>query len=590
MTKALRREIDFMLYDWLGAERLSELPDFEGQDRSDWDAFLDLSGEIAWNELLPCYKAADREEPWLDDGQVRVQPQLAQALRVYLDAGLHQAAARPDLGGMGLPFTIATAAMAEVMAANVAGSGFIMLSVANTRLLTDHGTPAQIAAFARPQLEGNALGTMCLSEPDTGSSLGDVTTRAYPENDDELGPRYRLSGRKMWISGGDQDVTGNVIHLVLAKVVQPDGSVIPGTKGTTLFIVPKLLPGGERNDLSVAGLNHKMGYRGTPNCLLNFGENGGATAWRLGAEGDGLRIMFDMMNEARVNVGLSGAAMAYRGFDLARQYAQERVQGRSVLDRAAERPVPIVRHPDVRRMLLVQKAIAEGALALCLKGAFLKDAVSHAPEEAERRRMHDLLSLLTPVIKSWPSEQGLVALHHAIQVHGGYGYTRDFDVEQLYRDSRLNPIHEGTTGIHAIDLLGRKILSERGESLTALLELIRHETRTGQGMEGEAATLLELCDWFEEVAAFLLKGGSKGLALANATGFLEGFGHFVLAWIWLALARAADAHPDPAFAEKKRWTCRYFYAAEVPRIRSMMALLVSAPRLVAELPDHVVSP
>lgn len=183
---------------------------------------------------------------------------------------------------MGLPFTIATAAMAEVMAANVAGSGFIMLSVANTRLLTDHGTPAQIAAFARPQLEGDALGTMCLSEPDTGSSLGDVTTRAYPEGEDELGPRYRLTGRKMWISGGDQDVTGNVIHLVLAKIVQPDGGVIPGAKGTTLFIVPKLLPGGARNDLSVAGLNHKMGYRGTPNCLLNFGENGGATAWRQG--------------------------------------------------------------------------------------------------------------------------------------------------------------------------------------------------------------------------------------------------------------------------------------------------------------------
>lgn len=589
MTKALRREIDFMLYDWLGVEQLSALPDFEGQDRSDWDAFLDLSGEIAWNELLPCYKVSDREEPRLDDGQVRVQQQLAAALRVYLDAGLHQATARPEAGGMGLPFTVATAAMAEVMAANVAGSGFIMLSVANTRMLTDHGTPAQIAAFARPQLDGEALGTMCLSEPDIGSSLGDVTARAHPDAHDELGARYRLTGRKMWISAGDHDVTGNVIHLVLAKAVQPDGSVIPGARGTTLFIVPKLLPGGERNDLAVAGLNHKMGYRGTPNCLLNFGENGGATGWRLGAEGDGLRIMFDMMNEARVNVGLSGAAMAYRGFDLARRYAVERVQGRSVLDKGAAGQVPIIRHPDVRRMLLAQKAIAEGALALCLKGAFLKDGASHGADPAQRRRTHDLLSLLTPVIKSWPSEQGLVALHHAIQVHGGYGYTRDFDVEQLYRDSRLNPIHEGTTGIQAIDLLGRKILSENAASLGALLELIRLETRAGQGMEPEAAALLELCDWFETLVASFLKDGSTPVALANATGFLEGFGHFVLAWVWLGLARAAAGHPDPAFAEDKRWTCRYFFAAEVPRIRSMMALLVAAPRLLAELPEHVVS-
>ena len=588
MTQAMRREIDFLLYDWLDAGRLSALPDFDGQDRNDWDAFLDLSGDITRNELLPCYKIADSEEPWLDDGQVRVQPQLAAALKVYLDAGLHQATASPKVGGLGLPFTVATAAMAEVMAANVAGSGFIMLSVANTRVLTDHGTPAQIEAFAMPQLNGKALGTMCLSEPDIGSSLGDVMTRARADGHDELGDRYLLTGHKMWISAGDQDVTGNTVHLVLAKVVQADGSVIPGAKGTTLFIVPKLLPDGQRNDVAVAGLNHKMGYRGTPNCLLNFGENGGAVGWRLGAEGDGLRIMFQMMNEARVNVGLSGAAMAYRGFDLARQYASERVQGRSVLDKGAEKQVPIVRHPDVRRMLLLQKVIAEGALALCLKGAFLQDMASHGTDAAERQQTHDLLSLLTPVIKSWPSEQGLIALHQAIQVHGGYGYTRDFDVEQLYRDSRLNPIHEGTTGIQAIDLLGRKILFENGQSFAALLKLIRHDAQEAGVPEAEAQSLLELCDLFEGLVASHLRDGRTARALANATRFLEAFGHFVLAWVWLSLARAAERHPDPGFVEGKRWACRFFFASEVPRIRSMLALLSETPDLLADVPEHVI--
>lgn len=592
MTEAMRREIDFMLYQWLDVEKFSALPPFSAQERSDWDAFLDLSGTISDNEFLACYKAGDREEPELVDGRVRVQPRLAAALRTYLAAGLQQSTVSPDLGGMGFPFTVATAAMAEFMAANVAGSAFVMLSVANARVLAEFGTPAQIEAFASPQIMGHALGTMCLSEPDVGSSLGDVTTRARYEGEDEFGARYRLSGRKMWISAGDQDVTDNIVHLVLAKAIQTDGTTVPGAKGTTLFVVPTHLPqrsGGGRNDVSVAGLNHKMGYRGTPNCLLNFGEGEGAVGWRIGAEGEGLRIMFQMMNEARINVGLSAAALAYRGFDLSRHYACERIQGRSVLDKTAEKPVPLVRHPDVRRMLLSQKVIAEGALALCLKAALLSDLASHAADDVERQEAQSLLSLLTPVAKSWPSEQGLVALNQAIQIHGGYGYTRDFDVEQLYRDSRLNPIHEGTTGIQAIDLVGRKIFFENGRSFALLLRNIRRDVRAGEGLEGEAAALLALCDWFEALIDGLLKSGQSGIALANATGFLEAFGHFVVGWIWLGLARAAGRQPDRAFAEEKLWACRYFFAAEVPRTQSMAALLNLAPELTSTLPERVVS-
>jgi len=592
MTGAMRRELDFLLNDWLRVQTLAMLPAFHGQEQSDWTAFLDLSGAVAWNEFQPCYKAGDRQEPALVDGRVRVLPQLAGAIRTYLEAGLQQATVSPDLGGMGLPLTVATAAMSELMAANVAGSAFVMLSAANARVLAAFGSPAQIEAFAQPQVSGQALGTMCLSEPDVGSALGDITTRAHPDGACALGPRYRLSGTKMWISAADHDVTDEIVHLVLAKVVQPDGRLVPGARGTSLFIVPSRLPqslGGGRNDVAVAGLNHKMGYRATPNCVLKLGERDGAIGWRLGSEGDGLKIMFQMMNEARINVGLSGAAMAYRGFDLSRRYASQRRQGRSVLDRSADSPVLLVGHPDIRRMLLSQKVIAEGALALCLKAAMLADTAACAVDTDDRHAAETLLAILTPIVKTWPSEQGLAALSQAIQVHGGYGYTSDFDVEQLYRDSRLNPIHEGTTGIQAIDLLGRKILFEQGRSLAMLLGEIRRDATADGAFAPEAAVLHDLCDWLEQIVNRWLHSGRTDTALANATGFLEALGHVVVAWLWLGMARAAQGHSDPAMTEEKSWACRYFFAAEVPRIRSMMALLAEAPDLTCDVPERVLS-
>jgi len=592
MTDTMRHEIDFLLYDWLQAETLLSSSAFEGQNRADWSSYLDLSAAISWNEFLPCYKASDSKEPFLDDGQVRVQEGLKEALQVYLEAGLHLATVDPAHDGMGFPFAVASAAMAELMAANVAGSGFVMLSIANARVIADFGTPEQIEAFARPQFEGTALGTMCLSEPDVGSSLGDVTTRAVPDGEDNLGRRYRISGRKMWISAGDQDVTENIVHLVLGKAVRQDGATVPGPKGTTLFVVPKYLPehlDHARNDVAVAGLNHKMGYRGTPNCLLNFGEKDGAIGWRIGAEGDGLRIVFQMMNEARTNVGLSGAAMAYRGYALAAAYAAERVQGRPVHEKNLEKPVPILRHPDVRRMLLVQKTIAEGALALCLKSAFLCDLVQVTDDPDERQSVRSVLELLTPVVKSWPSEQGLVSLHQAIQVHGGFGYTRDFDVEQLYRDSRLNPIHEGTTGIQAIDLLGRKVIGDGGKSFAIFLANVRSTVESARAFTAEAEQLGSLCTLFEDLVKDVLSWNNPEDALSNASAFLDGFGHMVLAWIWLDVAVAAERSGDAGLSEDKRWACRYFYSAEVPKIPGMLSLLQAHRTLTRDVPDQVLA-
>ncbi|WP_226576627.1 acyl-CoA dehydrogenase [Acuticoccus sediminis] len=594
-----RREVEFLLYDWLKAERLTALPRFEGQTREDWDAVLDLAERLAGNDFLPCNKIADRDEPSLtQDGEVRVQPDLREAMRTWLASGLQLAAVDAGHGGMQLPTVVASVALAKVMAANVSGSAFMMLTIANARVISDFGTPAQVELFAAPQHEGTSLGTMCLSEPDVGSSLGDITTRASLDGEDEIGRRYRISGRKMWISGGGHDVTEQNIHLVLAKIADEDGRLPSGTRGISLFVVPRVLPDGGRNDVTVAGLNHKMGYRGIPNCLLNFGEGmhhrpdgeAGAIGWLLGEPGQGLAIMFQMMNEARINVGLGAAALAWRGYVLSCEYAAERVQGRPLEDRRAERPVPLVRHPDVRRMLLAQRAIGEGALALCFYAARLADVSRAGGDAVERQRAHTLLDLLTPIVKSWPSEQGLLANHHAIQIHGGYGYTRDFDVEQLYRDNRLNPIHEGTTGIQGIDLLGRKILGDRGAGFAALQEEMQ-ATVGRAGADAELAAIGAALDAARREVAAVVDGAvardDRPAVLAEANAFLEGMGHLVVGWLWLDMALAARQSADPAVAEAALWTCRHFFAAEMPRIAGMLAPLTADAAVTRRVPERI---
>lgn len=596
---------DFLLYRWLRVGDLLTLKRFEGQSPDVFQGFFDLAGKIAQAEFQPAYKPSDRDEPTLDpDGTVRVHPAIAAAVRSYLDAGLHLATVEADHGGLQFPMTVATAAMAEMMAANISASGFPMLSIGNARVLTDHGTPAQIDAFARPQHEGRALGTMCLSEPDVGSSLGDITTRAVADGDDALGPRYRLFGRKMWISSGGQDITPTTVHLVLAKIADDAGRLPPGTGGISLFIVPSRLPeghpqAGQANDVTVAGLNHKMGYRGIPNCALNFGEGRarpegaeGALGWLLGAPGQGLAIMFQMMNEARINVGLGAAALAGRGYLLSRAYAAERVQGRPLDDKTAPAPVPILRHPDVRRMILAQKAITAGALALCLYASDLVDRARWLPDAAARTRAAALLDLLTPVVKTWSSEQGLVANHHAIQIHGGYGYTRDFDVEQIYRDNRLNPIHEGTTGIQGLDLLGRKLFADRFRAAALLHEEIAATAARADRHPALADMAGELRAAADSVLGLLRQAaeGDPLAALAHATPVLHGVGHLCVAWLLLDIAAAAEdgrgGDVPGDLADEKLWTCRYFFAFDLPAVAALLAPLASATDVTRAVPDH----
>ena len=537
MTAALlsRRDLEFLLYEWLDVEALTRYPRFREHTRDTFDAVLELSETLAAREFRPHNRASDLNEPRLHGTTVHVIPEVSAALAAFADTGLLSGTVDESAGGIQLPHAVHRAAFAWFQAANLATCAYPMLTMANAALLRAHGTPEQVGLFARPMLEGRFFGTMCLSEPHAGSSLSDLTTRAVP---DEAG-RYRLFGQKMWISGGDHEIGENIVHLVLAKT----GNSGSGVRGLSLFIVPKYLVNadgtrGERNDVVVAGLNHKMGYRGVPNTLLSFGEGTftpesapGALGYLVGQAGHGLMYMFHMMNEARIGVGAGAAAVGCTSYLQALEYARERRQGRlpGHKDLAAP-PVPIIEHPDVRRMLLASKAYAEGAMALVLYAARLLDISIADTGEAARARAARLLDVLTPVVKSWPSQWCLHANDLAIQVHGGAGYTRDHDVEQFYRDNRLNPIHEGAHGIQALDLLGRKVLIDGGAGLDLLLASI----------------------------------------------------HIVIAWLWLSQAVTAAGQAGPFYAGKLA-AARYFFSYELPRVDAQLDLLAAGDTLLLEL-------
>ncbi len=424
-----------------------------------------------------------------------------------------------------------------------------------------------------------------------------------------------LTGNKMWISAGEHELSENIVHLVLAKVPGADGKLVPGTRGISLFVVPKRLVAvtgsgaesrvtlGERNDVALAGLNHKMGYRGTTNCLLNFGEGkfrpegrAGAIGYLVGEPGRGLAAMFHMMNEARIGVGLGAAMLGYTAYLHALEYARGRPQGRPIGPEGkdpAQPQVPIIQHADVKRMLLAQKAYAEGALALNLYCARLLDEERTAESAADRDEATLLLEILTPIAKSWPSQWCLEGNALAIQVHGGYGYTRDYMVEQFYRDNRLNAIHEGTHGIQALDLLGRKVVMQDGAAFRLLGA--RMEGTIGRATHARhpdtqrwAAMLADRVRRVATVTQRAWAAGDPARTLANATPYLEAFGHVVLAWIWLEQSLAASrhyGHDGNDFYHGKWQACRYFFLYELPKVDAMLELVESLDATTLEMKD-----
>jgi alkylation response protein AidB-like acyl-CoA dehydrogenase len=583
-----RRDVEFLLYEWLDVVSLCARPRYADHSRETFDGALDTSERIATEVFLPHRRKSDVEEPEFDGECVRLIPEVRQSFAAFAQAGLLAAAQDYDFGGMQLPAVVDKACFAYVLAANVGSAGYPLLTAANANLLLAYGSEAQVDAFARPQLAGRFAGTMCLSEPQAGSSLADVATRAEPDGDSPFGAQFRLFGNKMWISAGEHEITENIVHLVLARI--PGGP--PGVKGISLFIVPRRLVGpdgacGERNDVVLAGLNHKMGYRGTVNTLLNFGEGRfrpdgrpGAVGYLVGEPHRGLACMFHMMNEARIGVGLGAVALGYAGYLESLDYARNRPQGRPLASKdPASPPVRIIAHADVRRMLLAQKSYVEGGLALNLYCARLVDEERTATNDAERAEATLLLEILTPIAKSWPSQWCLAANDLAIQVHGGYGYTRDYPVEQLYRDNRLNPIHEGTHGIQALDLLGRKVSMEGGRALELLGKRVATTIACARD-SGDA----EFAAWAEALTEALKRVGrttnvlyaarDPERILANASVYLEAFGHVVLAWTWLSQALAAHGKAGD-FYDGKRQACRYFFRWELPRTGAQFALLDS---------------
>ncbi len=593
-----RRDLDFLLYEWLDAGALCGRARFADHNRETFDAVLDLCAQLATDQFAPHNRKSDLNEPSFDGDKVTLIPEVGTALKTFCDAGLMAAGHDYELGGMQLPCVIEKAGFAWFKAANVATAAYPMLTIGNANTLLKCGTPDQIETYVKPMLAGRFLGTMCLSEPQAGSSLSDITTRAEPQPDGS----YRLRGNKMWISGGEHELSENIVHLVLAKVPGPDGKLIPGVKGISLFVVPKFLVNddgsrGERNDIALAGLNHKMGYRGTTNCLLNFGEGKFMPQGRAGAIGhlvgtlhQGLAAMFNMMNEARIGVGLGAVMLGYTGYLHALDYARNRPQGRHPQAKDPAQPqVKIIEHADVRRMLLAQKAYVEGALALVLYCARLVDDEKTALDAATRAQATLLLDILTPIAKSWPSQWCLEANSLAIQVHGGYGYTRDYAVEQFYRDNRLNPIHEGTHGIQALDLLGRKVAMRNGDAFRLLSEKVM-ATVARAGDMPQAVALARRWQRLAEVTQQLHTTGDLNLTLANATVYLEAFGHLVLGWIWLeqylaAQGQDADAGSDADFYAGKRQACLWFHANEVIRVDAQLDLLASLDVTALQMQD-----
>lgn len=577
------RDAAFQLYEVLNASELCALPAFSEHSRETFELLLDNVRRFAREVVFPSYRLMDVEPPTFRDGRVHVHPLMRRLYPGMVELGLLTATRPPEVGGAQLPLTVASVASVYLMAANLSVYGYAGLTMGAAHLLEAFGSPWLREEFMARLYRGEWTGTMALTEPQAGSSLSDVKTRATPVGDGT----YRITGSKIFISGADQDFTENVVHLTLARI---DGAP-PGTRGISLFAVPTRRPEGGRlvdNDVQVAGVIHKIGWKGLPSCVLNYGEAGDCRGWLVGQEHRGLAHMFQMMNEARIMVGLNGVSTASVAYHEALAYARSRPQGRPASAKDVSQPqAPIIEHADVRRMLLRQKAIVEGGLSLLLMASWQSDLVSHAPDEVARRRAGLLLDLLTPVAKTFPAEKGFEANALALQVHGGYGYSSEYLPESWLRDQKLNSIHEGTTGIQGLDLLGRKVVAAGGEALRLFSEEVAATVARARkaGVEERWCAAMERT--METVGELTLALGSLGMAgeveqmLRHSADYLELFSIVAVAWRWLAQAAAAReglarGTGERDFYEGKLCAAQYWFAVEVPRVPHLAELCRTA--------------
>ncbi|GAB3790662.1 acyl-CoA dehydrogenase [Spirosoma horti] len=575
-----KRNLQFLVHEVFKADELTKYDYFSAHDRETFNLVLDSATYIADTLMYPYLKDVDRNQPELKNGQVRVHPKIKEYLKAMGDAGLIGAGFSFEHGGQQLPKLINSCVTFTLMAANN-GMMYTGLTAGAAHLITSFGSP-ELSDFYVPNLLGGTWqGTMALTEPQAGSSLSDVTTSATLLSDGQAGmAAYRIRGQKVFISAGDHDAADNVIHLMLARI---DGAP-SGTKGISLFVVPKYRPDEQGrfvdNDVVSTGLYHKMGQKGVPAMHLTMGSNDNTIGYLVGEPHKGLSYMFQMMNEARIGVGMTATGIATAAYYAALAYAKERPQSRRLNAKTQlDAPqTPIINHPDVRRMLLFQKAVTEGSLALLLEAARLYD-ISEVAEGDEKENAFLLLDLLMPVAKSYPSDMGVQSVSQSLQTFGGYGYTEDFPVEQLYRDIRITPIYEGTTGIQAQDLLGRKMTMKGGKApqlLFAEMNRVIAEASTFDELTPYADQLAAELNRVQEVMMSLLPHVQEGNIeryLSDATLFLELFGIVVVAWQWLkqavvakqALVTRNPQGDDLTFYEGKIHTMKFYFHYEVPK-------------------------
>ncbi|HEY0113583.1 MAG TPA: acyl-CoA dehydrogenase [Allosphingosinicella sp.] len=517
------------------------------------DAILEGAGQFAAGEFAPLNRVGDEiGAKWTPDG-VTMPPGFREAYRAYVDAGWGTLAGPPEHGGQGLPLTLATVVMEDLGSANMGFSLIMMLTPGAVEALKHHGSDALKGQWLPKLITGEWSGTMNLTEPQAGSDVGALKTRAEPAADGS----WRVTGQKIFITFGEHDLTDNIVHLVLART--PNAPA--GTKGISLFLVPKVLPDGTRNDLRCVSIEHKLGIHASPTCVMSFGDEGGATGWLIGDEMAGMRAMFTMMNNARLNVGLQGVSIAERATQAAVAYAMQRVQGVR-----EGRPAPIADHPDVRRMLLRMKSLTQAARALCYYAAGQTDRGSLGDRAAQLRA-----DLLTPLVKAYGTDVGVEVASLGVQVHGGMGYVEETGAAQHYRDIRIAPIYEGTNGIQAADLVGRKLGLEGGETLRRLLADIRADTREGP--------LADLTSAVEATVERLTRMTMED-RLAGSYPFLTMLSTAVCGWLFHRQLAALDEAGSSPFASMKRASARYYLEQAVPEAVGLAAQATAGAELL----------
>jgi len=584
-----RRNLNFLLHEVFDAASLNKYPYFSAHDRETIDMTIDAVTQIGDNLMYPYFRDLDRNPPELYNGKVTVHPKVGDYLKAMGEAGLIGTSFSFEDGGQQLPEVVSSCLGFIVMAANN-GMMYTGLTSGAAGLINSFGSDELKQLYVANMLSGKWQGTMALTEPQAGSSLSDITTTATPQADGS----YLIKGQKVFISAGDHDQCENIIHLMLARI---DGAP-KGTKGISLFVVPKFRLDGADNDVTSTGVYHKLGQRGVPAMHLTMGDRDDCRGWLVGEPHKGLSYMFQMMNEARIGVGMTGAAIASAAYCASVQYAKERPQSRRLNEKGVlDSPqIPIIQHPDVKRMLLLQKAVVEGSLSLLLETARCVD-IAHASEDPEEKeKYHLLLELLTPVAKTYPTEMGLVAVSNGLQVLGGYGFTEDFPLEQYYRDIRITPIYEGTTGIQSQDLLGRKMTMKGGKPAQLLFAEVAKtiaEAETHEELKPYAQKLKAELGRLQEVTMALMPYAMQGdieRYLMDATLFMEMFGIIAIAWQWLkqgvvaknALLTQSLEGDELAFYESKIHTMKFFFHYEVPKTLGLAVRLKDTEVLTIE--------